>query len=61
VDADVRAGLDPVVLQMVSDAVRALLEVRIGVAAVAADQRLPLGDGVDHGLEHVGDVPLHLR
>ena len=41
------------------EAVRALVEVPVGQATVAADQRDAIGDRVDDALEEVGEVELH--
>ena len=44
---------------MVREPVRALVELAVGQAAVAADQRDAIGDRVDDALEKVGEVELH--
>jgi hypothetical protein len=42
---------------MVCEAVRSLVELTIRPAAIADDERDPIGDGVDRVLDQVRDVP----
>ena len=53
------AGKDADVAQVMRDPARALVEVAIGQAAVAGDQRDAIRYRVGHGLEQVGEVELH--
>jgi len=56
-EADVVARLEAeLALQGVSEPGRPLVEVGVGQAPVATDDRLPVGDGVGDALEQVGDV-----
>ena len=59
VEADVAAGADPLGGQVVGQAVGLVFELAVGDLAVAADQRDPLGEGVDGMLEQVGHVQCH--
>ena len=59
VQADVAAGADALGGQVVREAVGLVLEPAVGDLAVAADQRDPLGEGVDGMLEQVGHVQRH--
>ena len=59
VDADVLAGDDPDVAQVVRDPVRPLVELPEGEAPVAGDDRGAVGNGVGDDLEQVGEVEFH--
>ena len=59
VDADVLAGQHADVAEVVRDPVRALVELAVGEAAVAGDEREAIGDRVGDGFEEVGQVELH--
>ena len=59
VQADVVAGTDSLGGQVVRQAVGLVFELGVGDLAVAADQRDPLGEGVDGMLEQVGHVQCH--
>ena len=59
VDADVLAGQHADVAEVVRDAVRPLVELAVGEAAVAGDERDAVGRGVGDGFEQVGEVELH--
>gem|GEM_PF-6240049 len=55
--ADVVPGLDAELgLERVRQSSRALVELPVGQSTLAADDRLPVGDGVGNELEQVGDV-----
>ena len=58
-DADVVAAPDACRLEVVGQAVGALLELGVGEATVAAHQCLPLADHVGQRLEDVGQVEVH--
>jgi len=56
-EADVVARLEAeLMLQGVGEPGRPLVEVGVGQAPVATDDRLPVRDGVGDALEQVGDV-----
>jgi len=56
-EADVVSGLDAELgLQRVPQPGGALVELSVGQSTFAADDRLPIGDGVGDALEQVGDV-----
>ena len=59
VDADVVAGPDALRREVVREAVRPLLELRVRARLVGDDQRDPIGDGVDDVLGEICDVPGH--
>ena len=52
-------GATPDVEQVVRDPVRALVELAVGEAAIAGDERGAIGHRVGDGLEQVGEVELH--
>ena len=56
---DLVARLDAVVEEVMGEAVGALVELRVGEAAVAGDERQPVGHRVCDDLEEVGEVELH--
>ena len=59
VDRDLVARLDPVVEEMMGEAGGALVQLGVGEAAVAGDERRPVGDRVCDDLVEVGEVELH--
>ena len=59
VDRDVVALADALGGQVVGQAVRPLLQLGVGLLALAADQRRPIGHRVDRVLDEVGEVEGH--
>ena len=59
VDRDLVAGLDTAGEEMMGEAVGALVELGVGEAPVAGDERRPVGHRVGHDLVEVGEVELH--
>ena len=59
VDRDLVARLDTVVEEMMGEAVGALVELGVGEAPVAGDERRPVRHRVGHDLVEVGEVELH--
>ena len=53
------AGADALFGEVVGEAICAPVGLGVGQAPVAADERLALGNGVDHPFPEIGQVVLH--